>query len=421
LYCGEKALDSDYTKLVNLFKEKGYRCVVLLNTSFPPYPTGLKILRGGIESDVESTVEALGSNGFKVTIAALHYIEKLDESTDSRVERIGIYRPYALEKSSFRKGLRLLTSETFKPGVFFRLLSLLRKENCDVIILFGSLQLSLAPYLASRILRIPIYVRNDWICPARPYYEACGFSERVLGCGDCLEVNMGMELGGFAKLVIGVFSGLVGVVKSWLWRRAAGALPISEYHSNLFKGYGVPTDRLTVVHPSRRIRKSPIVDEPFTELLGSRQLKILYVGRLEKDKGIDLLLDAFKKAVRERDDMKLLVAGEGLLRDLVQECASRCPQVTYLGWLDVAGLSQAYQVSDVVIIPTIVPEGHGVVAEEAISYEKLIVGPLSGGLKELLETYPDSISLDEVSVDSLYRTILSLARGHVGKSDTPTG
>ena len=121
--CGEKALDDDYAKLVDMLKEKGYESVAILNTSFPPYPADLTILRGGIESDVESTVEALGSNGFKVTIAALNYGREIHEPADSRVRRIGIYRPYALEENSFRRGLRLLTSETFKPGVFFRLLA----------------------------------------------------------------------------------------------------------------------------------------------------------------------------------------------------------------------------------------------------------------------------------------------------------
>ncbi|MCG2796679.1 MAG: glycosyltransferase [Actinomycetia bacterium] len=419
---GEGAADQDdYYKLAELFKEKGYRRICIVTTRFPPYPEGVTVLRGGIDSDVGSMVEALRESGLAVTVAALDYVKEVPEPRGSPVRRIGTYRPYALEKNMARKTVRLLTSETFRPVIFIKLLSLLRGERPDAMILVESLQLSLTPHLVSRMTGVPIYIRNDWICPARPDDEVCGFWRRVLGCGDCLEVKMGTRLGRFSGYAMGVFSALMYLAKSRLWRKVAGALPVSEYVIPQFTGYGVPPNSVTVIRPTRRIERFPVSERPFTELEEESSLKVLFMGRLEKDKGIDVLLDAFERAVVEREDLKLLVAGEGIMRPLVEEAASRVPQVTFLGWLDEKGVSQAYQVADVVIIPTIIPESHGVVAEEAISYRKLIVGPLSGGLKEMLETYPDSISLDEVSVDSLYETILSLAMKHVEKSETPTG
>ncbi|MCG2796508.1 MAG: glycosyltransferase family 4 protein [Actinomycetia bacterium] len=359
--------------------------------------------------DAESVVEALRQNGFKVTIGALDYMKKIPEPPDFPVKRIGTYVPYALEKSPVKKALRMLITETFNPTVLFRILNLLRKEGCDVIILFQSVQIGFAPYLASRILGIPIYIRNDWICPARSDEAACGFLKRVRECGDCLEVKMGIKLGGFTKYVVNILSALYGAVKSWLWRRAAGALPVSQWHSNQFEGYGVPPERWTIIHPDRQIREFPVADKPFTELKDNDSLKVLFVGRLEKDKGVDLLLGGFEKAIGEHPDLQLLVAGEGTLRPLVEEYVSKHDQITYLGWLDEAGLSQAYQVSDVVVIPTFVLEGYGLVASEAASFDKVIVWSDSGGMKEVLDTYEKGVRLHEVSVDSLCEAISNIA------------
>lgn len=46
---------------------------------------------------------------------------------------------------------------------------------------------------------------------------------------------------------------------------------------------------------------------------------IVFAGRLEKQKNIPLLLDAFIYAVRKRDDLKLHIYGEGSLRNFIKE------------------------------------------------------------------------------------------------------
>ncbi|MEN3279902.1 MAG: hypothetical protein V7607_1042, partial [Solirubrobacteraceae bacterium] len=79
-----------------------------------------------------------------------------------------------------------------------------------------------------------------------------------------------------------------------------------------------------------------------TSLVG--ELTVLYVGRLTKEKGADLLADAFL-AARERDPrLHLCLAGggpeEGALRERLGEHA------TFLGWLEGDGLARAYASAD---------------------------------------------------------------------------
>lgn len=402
-------IEEDRNRLFERFRLSGYQKVMIVTTRFGPYPPDVTILRGGIDTNTQNLIDILGGNGFDVTVAALDYVRKSGVDDRPEVRRIGTYRPYAFEKSPHRKLLRLLNAETLNPVVLTRLLVLLRTQRPDAIILQESLQLGLAPHIAARILRVPLYFRNDWICPARPEDIACGFKKRVFECSVCLAAKMGQRLGKLEGYGLGLFSALIYLLKSWFWRTGAGAIPSSEYVADLLVGYGVPRSRILVVRPCREIEIYTVSDEPFVRLQYDGVPKLLFVGRLEKDKGIDVLLDSFKQALAGGTCAELLIAGEGTLRPLVEESASECARVVYLGWLDEDGLSQAYQVCDAVIMPTIVIESHGIVAEEAISYGKILAGSNKGGLARIMAEYPKSIAIDEVNVDSLARVIIELA------------
>jgi glycosyltransferase involved in cell wall biosynthesis/predicted metal-dependent phosphoesterase TrpH len=75
------------------------------------------------------------------------------------------------------------------------------------------------------------------------------------------------------------------------------------------------------------------------------RIKILYAGRLTKEKGADLLADAFLRAHETDPRLHLLLAGggpeEGVLRERLGDRA------TFLGWLEGDELPRAYASADV--------------------------------------------------------------------------
>jgi glycosyltransferase involved in cell wall biosynthesis/predicted metal-dependent phosphoesterase TrpH len=75
------------------------------------------------------------------------------------------------------------------------------------------------------------------------------------------------------------------------------------------------------------------------------EIKALYVGRLTKEKGVDLLADAFIRAHENDPRLHLLLAGggpeEGMLRERLGDRA------TFLGWLDGDDLPRAYASADI--------------------------------------------------------------------------
>jgi glycosyltransferase involved in cell wall biosynthesis/predicted metal-dependent phosphoesterase TrpH len=76
-----------------------------------------------------------------------------------------------------------------------------------------------------------------------------------------------------------------------------------------------------------------------------RTIKVLYAGRLTKEKGAELLAESFLRAYAADPRLHLLLAGggpeEGMLRERLGE------QATFLGWLEGEELARAYASSDV--------------------------------------------------------------------------
>ena len=75
------------------------------------------------------------------------------------------------------------------------------------------------------------------------------------------------------------------------------------------------------------------------------EVNVLYAGRLTKEKGVDLLADAFLEARRRDPRLHLSLAGggpeDGMLRARLGEHA------TFLGWLSGEDLARAYASADV--------------------------------------------------------------------------
>jgi glycosyltransferase involved in cell wall biosynthesis len=75
------------------------------------------------------------------------------------------------------------------------------------------------------------------------------------------------------------------------------------------------------------------------------QIKVLYVGRLTKEKGVELLAESFLRAREADPRLHLLLAGGGPEEEMLQESLGE--HATFLGWLDGQDLARAYASADV--------------------------------------------------------------------------
>lgn len=110
---------------------------------------------------------------------------------------------------------------------------------------------------------------------------------------------------------------------------------------------------------------------------------ILFVGRLEHVKGVDVLLRAFQRVVAEHPGARLTVVGDGADRArLAAEHAD--PRVTFTGWLTAGQVAERVAASSVVVLPSLWPENFPTVALEALQAGRPLIASRVGGLPELV-------------------------------------
>ena len=131
---------------------------------------------------------------------------------------------------------------------------------------------------------------------------------------------------------------------------------------------------------------------------------VLFVGRLVKEKGIDVVVEVIKRLTSVNVDFHAVIVGEGTFdKHFIGE-----PNTTLLGWLDGKDLSEAYASSDVFLFPSTV-ETFGVVTLEAAASGLAIVCASSCS-SHLVQDGINGYLCDDGDVDAFYEATLKLVQ-----------
>jgi glycogen(starch) synthase len=118
---------------------------------------------------------------------------------------------------------------------------------------------------------------------------------------------------------------------------------------------------------------------------------ILFIGRLVYQKGPDLFIEAMRKVCQHRWDAKVIVAGDGGMRQFLQDRARDLP-VNFVGYIPDSEYIRLLNACDLVVIPSR-NEPFGLVLLEAWSAEKPVVACDVGGLSENIDTFINGIKV----------------------------
>ena len=122
----------------------------------------------------------------------------------------------------------------------------------------------------------------------------------------------------------------------------------------------------------------------------------VYVGRLSYDKGVHLLLDAFREYHRENPKTRLTVIGDGMLKGQVDTCTDD-GSVSWLGAIEHDKIPSVLQKMDAFVIPQNIG-GLGLSVMEAMGCGLPVITTAIGETKRLLRkdegilVAPDSVS-----------------------------
>ena len=160
------------------------------------------------------------------------------------------------------------------------------------------------------------------------------------------------------------------LLKRW-FRRLDGKIAVSPAAERLvsryFAGYyniipnGVTLERFT--------------DQPPLPQFNDGRRNVLFVGRMEKRKGLKYLLRAFIAVKSEMPDVRLIVVGDGKLRAGYERSMQRAgiEDVTFAGYVPDHQLPRYYASADVFCAPNTANESQGYVLLEAMAAGKPVV------------------------------------------------
>lgn len=120
---------------------------------------------------------------------------------------------------------------------------------------------------------------------------------------------------------------------------------------------------------------------------GKAEKTILYVGRLEKRKGVYYLLHAFKDLQEKHPDIKLAIAGDGVDRAKLEQEAEDLglKHVKFLGYVTETKKRQLLREADLFCAPAIYGESFGIVLLEAMASGLVTVAGNNPGYASVLQ------------------------------------
>lgn len=142
----------------------------------------------------------------------------------------------------------------------------------------------------------------------------------------------------------------------------------------------------------------------------SNHTQFLFLGSLEQQKGVRVLIHEFHHAFKKNNHIYLKIAGTGIeeayLKQKVQEWGLE-NHVQFLGWVEQPEL--LYKECTAVIFPSIGLEAFGLVITEAMSYARPVIGSNRGPTPWLVENDKTGLLFDPLTEGDLAKALLKIA------------
>jgi glycosyltransferase involved in cell wall biosynthesis len=277
------------------------------------------------------------------------------------------------DSDEIRGGLRGVLQTA--PGPFYsrdgvrRFTRLLEEHRPDVVHLHNVFPL-ISPYVARVAARQGIPV----VQTVHNYRHGCVNALHLRDgqpCTDCLGTRLGLP-----AVQHGCYRGsraqtvpmtLGQIVHRRTWREDVERyLALTPFMRDKLVVTGIPAERITI--------RPTWVPDPGEA--GPPGRDVLYVGRLDEAKGVDLLLAAWADA--RHDGRRLRIVGDGPLAPLVAAASARDDTIAHVGRLDASGTGAEMSGCAYVVVPSRVFEGYPLVVAEAFARGRAVL-TVSGG------------------------------------------
>jgi glycosyltransferase involved in cell wall biosynthesis len=186
-------------------------------------------------------------------------------------------------------------------------------------------------------------------------------------------------------------------------------VPTSQY-IDILSVRGLGRDKMTVF--PRYIDTDMFHYYPPEKLDGTRfklpeGLNLLYVGRISKDKNLDFLIDVYREVRKRREDVNLIVTGDGPFLKEMKAKLDGDKRVLFTGRIPYEKLPMIYSQSHALVFPS-VTDTFGMVVLEAQCCELPAIVSDKGGPQEIVEDNETGFVLPALNLERWVGAVLEL-------------
>jgi phosphatidylinositol alpha-mannosyltransferase len=197
-------------------------------------------------------------------------------------------------------------------------------------------------------------------------------------------------------------------LKKW-FRRLDGKIAVSKPAKDFINGH-FPGEYTIIPNGVDLGRFSP--DVPPIERFRDGKINILFVGRLEKRKGVNYLLSAYEQVREKIANCRLLLVGPSTRwgRRYEKQVKRKGPEdIVFVGRVSQEDLPRYYQTADIVCSPATGRESFGLVLLEAMAMGKPIVASNIDGYASVATHGEEALMVPPKDERALAQALISLA------------
>ena len=171
----------------------------------------------------------------------------------------------------------------------------------------------------------------------------------------------------------------------------------------LLEHYGISEEKITVIYNAVDTGKFYPMNVP------KHRNTLLYIGRVDKRKGIEFLIRSMTFVREQIPDAILLVGGKGSHLGKMKALVSRLKleqNVTFLDFVPDEQLNLLYNQAQCVVVPSIF-EGFGITVIEALAAGTRVVGTDVDGIREILKNQDYGVLVNYGDFSALANAIVA--------------
>ncbi len=367
-------------------------------------------LRGGADKYFLDISEALKKSGHEVAIFSMKHPKNLP----SDYEKYFVSRVSFNEKLGFKNIFKIFIRVIYSPEALIKFKRLVKDFKPDIIHLHNIYH-HLSPSILSvaKKNKIPVVMHlHDYklICPNHTLFVKGKYCDRCLGHKyfNCFK-NKCLKDSYLASLLVALEMFIHHRVLKIYQRRITLFIAPSKFMIDVCHSFSWPKDKFVLAYnPYSRELNS----QPETDFVKSNKEEeyLLYFGRLGKEKGLDVLLEAVFKT-----NYNLKIVGEGeeadKLKEMLRKEELKGPKfkVEFLGFKKGEELKDLIIKARAIVMPSIWAENMPLSLLEAMSLRKVVIASRIGGFPEMIENGVNGFLFKPGDVSALVGIIKKLA------------